>query len=66
MRSGKTMEELKDMPIHAIMDDNFPSVNENTPMSSVTAMMSDCNAVLVLRKGKPVGIITKADLLKLI
>ena len=49
-----------------IMDDNFPSVNENTPMSSVTAMMSDCNAVLVLRKGKPVGIITKADLLKLI
>lgn len=66
MRSGKTMDELKDMPIHTIMDDNFPSVNENTPMSSVTAMMSDCSAVLVLRKGKPVGIITKADLLKLI
>ena len=66
IRSGKTMDDIKDAPISTIMDDSFPVVNESTPMSSVTAMMSDCNAVLVARKGKLVGMITKADILKLI
>mgnify|MGYP000330944378 FL=1 len=66
IRSGKTMDDIKDAPIYTIMDDSFPVVNESTPMSSVTAMMSDCNAVLVARKGKLVGMITKADILKLI
>lgn len=66
LRSGRTMDEIKDAPISTIMDDSFPVVNENTPMSAVTAMMSDCSAVLVARKGKLVGMITKADILKLI
>lgn len=66
IRSGKTMEELKDSPISSIMEESYPVVNENTPMSAVTAMMSDCNAILVAKKGKLVGIITKADILKLI
>jgi predicted transcriptional regulator len=66
IRAGKTMEELKDSQVSAIMDDSFPVVNESTPMSSVTAMMSDFNAVLVARKGRLVGIITKADILKFV
>jgi len=66
IRAGKTMNDLKDMTVADIMDDSFPVVAENTPMSSVTVMMRDCGAVLVARKGKLVGMITKADLLKLI
>lgn len=66
LRTGKTMDELKDALISSIMDDSFPLVNESTPMTSVTSMMSNCNAVLVARKGKVVGMITNADLLKLI
>ena len=66
IRAGKTMEELKDAPISLIMEESYPVVTESTPISSVTAMMSDFNAVLVARKGKLVGMITKADILKLI
>ncbi|MDR3205927.1 MAG: CBS domain-containing protein [Candidatus Methanoplasma sp.] len=66
MRKGKTMDELKDTVISVIMDESFPVVNENTPVSSVTTMMSNCDAVLVAKKGKLVGMITNADMLKLI
>jgi len=66
IRNGRSMEELKDMPVSAIMDESFPVVAENTPVSAVTAMMSDTNAVLTSRKGRLTGMITKADILKLI
>jgi predicted transcriptional regulator len=66
LRRGRTMDELKETIISSMMDDSFPLVNENTPMSGVASMMSNCNAVLVARKGKVVGIVTNADILKLI
>ncbi len=66
IRSGKTMDEIKDLPISLIMEESYPVVNENTPISSLTDMMSDCSAILVSKKGKLVGMITKADILKLI
>jgi len=66
IRQGKTMEELGETSIARIMGDSFPTVNESTQMSSITSMMSDADAVLVLKKGKIVGMITNADMLKLI
>lgn len=66
LRTGKTMDELKDTQISNIMEDSFPLVTENTSMSSVTSMMSDCNAVLISKNGRVVGVITNADLLKMI
>ncbi|MDR0791170.1 MAG: CBS domain-containing protein [Methanomassiliicoccaceae archaeon] len=66
MRQGKTMDELVEMSIARVMDESFPVVTENTPMTTITSMMSNCNAVLVARKGKIVGVITNADMLKMI
>jgi predicted transcriptional regulator len=66
LRRGKTMDELKETVISSVMEDSFPLVNENTPMSAVASMMSNCGGVLVAKKGKVVGIITNADILKLI
>lgn len=66
LRKGKTMEELKDAIVSNIMDESFPVVTENTSITSVTTMMSDCNAVLVAKKGKIIGVITNADMLKLV
>jgi len=60
------MEELGETGISRIMDDSFPTVNESTPMNSITSMMSGSDAVLVTRKGKIIGMITNADMLKLI
>ena len=65
VRQGKTMDELVEMSIARVMDESFPVVTENTPMAPITSMMSNCNAVLVARKGKIVGVITNADMLKM-
>ncbi|MBR6038812.1 MAG: CBS domain-containing protein [Candidatus Methanomethylophilaceae archaeon] len=66
LRQGYTMEQMKDMPVSKVMGESYPIVSDSTPMSSVTMLMSDSNAVLVFNKGKVVGLITNADMLKLI
>jgi len=50
--------------ISDIMDDPFPQVGEDAPVSLVASMLRIYPAVLVHRKEKTAGIITKADLLK--
>ncbi len=66
LRQGTTMEQLGQMVICKIMDESYPVVLDSTPMASVTSLMSNSDAVLVSRKGKIVGMITNADILKLI
>ena len=66
VRQGRTMDELVETNIARVMEESFPVVTENTLMTTITSMMSNCNAVLVARKGKIVGVITNADMLKMI
>ncbi len=66
LRSGGTLEGLKDTAVSAVMGDSFPVIGESTPVPAVTAMMSGCDAVLVARRGRIVGVITGTDMLKLI
>ncbi|MCQ2052677.1 MAG: CBS domain-containing protein [archaeon] len=66
VRNGMTMDELSRKPINKIMGKSYPVVTENTPIGTVTAHMASSNAILVTKNGKIVGMITKADLLKLI
>lgn len=66
LRQGRTMEQLGETVISKVMDESYPVIADSTPISSVTALMSDYNAILVSRKGKIVGMITNADMLKLI
>lgn len=49
-----------------IMDEALPSVSEETPIPAVIPLLQQSQAVLVTRKGRVTGIITNADLLKLI
>jgi predicted transcriptional regulator len=55
---------VAERPISEIMDDPFPQVGEDAPVSLVANMLRVYPAVLVHRKEKVAGIITKADLLK--
>lgn len=66
LRQGYTMEQLGQTVISKIMDESFPVVSDNTPIAAVTSLMTNCNAVLVSKKGKIVGMITNADMLKLV
>ena len=59
-------EELSKLPIEKIMDEAFPTVSEETPLSMVSALLQYEPAVLVARKGRVLGIVTKADLLKVV
>jgi predicted transcriptional regulator len=52
--------------VDTIMDDAFPTVNEFTPVSMLSTLLQYEPAVLVLRRGHVLGIVTKADLLKVI
>ena len=66
LRQGSTMEQLGQMVISKVMDESYPVVSDTTPMTSVTSLMGNSDAILVSRKGKIVGMITNADILKLI
>jgi predicted transcriptional regulator len=53
-----SMKQVRD-----IMDESWPIVAEDAPLSLLTNLLKYYPAVLVQRKGSVVGIITKADLL---
>ena len=61
---GQTLKEIEDDPVETIMDDVFPVLTKEIPLSLVTGLLQVSAAVLVTEKGKITGIITKADLLK--
>jgi predicted transcriptional regulator len=59
-------EDVSRQPVEKIMEDAFPTVGEETPLSMVSAVLQYEPAVLVTKRGHVLGIITKADLLKVI
>jgi predicted transcriptional regulator len=64
--SGKDLEDISKLPTEKIMEEAFPQINEDAPLSLITSLLQSYSAVLVSRKGDIVGIITKADLLRML
>lgn len=64
--SGVPMEQLSKKKVSEIMEDAFPTIPETASIDAVSNMLSTANAVLITRKGEIVGMVTNADLLKLI
>lgn len=52
--------------VEKIMEPPFPQINEDTPIKPIKSLLEHYQAVLVTRKDKPVGIISRANLLKTI
>jgi predicted transcriptional regulator len=46
------------------LEDAFPSIKPETPLTLVSGLLEHNSAVIVQKQGKTLGIITKADLLK--
>jgi predicted transcriptional regulator len=61
---GKGVEDLEKKDVDVVIGEPFPLVGENTPQSLVASLLTHHLAVLVQRRGRVVGIITKSDLLK--
>ena len=63
---GKDLEQISALPTEKIMKEAFPQINEDAPLSLITSLLQTYSAVLVSRKGVVIGIITKADLLRML
>jgi predicted transcriptional regulator len=64
--AGKELSEVSTLSVEEIMDEAFPQVSEDAPLPLVSSLLRTYPAVLVSKKGSVVGIITKADLLKML
>ena len=64
--AGKDLEEISRLPTGEIMEEAFPQINEDAPLSLITSLLQTYAAVLVSKKGFLIGIITKADLLRML
>ena len=49
--------------VRDIMDENWPTVSEDAPLTLLSNLLKYYPAILVQRQGQVVGIVTKADLL---
>jgi predicted transcriptional regulator len=64
--AGKVLEDISKLPTEDIMEEAFPQINEDAPMSLITSLLQTYSAVLVSRRGVIIGIVTKADLLRML
>jgi predicted transcriptional regulator len=64
--SGNDLEQISKLPTEEIMEEAFPQIDEDAPLSLITSLLQTYSAVLVSKKGVVLGIITKADLLRML
>jgi predicted transcriptional regulator len=63
---GLDVKDLSKKEVGQHMEEAFPQIRTETPLSVVSALLEHNLGVIVQRQGKVLGIITKADLLKVL
>lgn len=61
---GKDLGELSRERVGDIMEEPFPQLDEDSPLSAIPTLLQYSPAVILTKKGRPSGIVTRADLLK--
>ena len=56
---GVDYEKLK---VEDVMDSSFPTVDEDTPLDTIKPLLKTYRVVLVTKKGKVVGIVSRSNL----
>lgn len=64
--AGKDMAQIAKLSAEQVMEEAFPQVDKDAPLSLISGLLQVYSAVLVSRKGTIIGIITKADLLRIL
>ena len=64
--AGKDFSKISTLSVEEVMEESFPQVSEGAPLSLISGILQVYPAVLVSKKGKTIGIITKADLLRML
>ncbi len=60
----KGSRRVQELRVREVMADSFPMVKEDAPYRLLLELLNYNRAVLIMKKGKTVGIVTKADLLR--
>lgn len=63
---GEKPADLSKRRVSDVMGEPFSTVGEDTPFSAVSALLAASRAVIVTKGGKAIGIITRADVLKIV
>ncbi|MBI5158738.1 CBS domain-containing protein [Candidatus Micrarchaeota archaeon] len=66
LSEGWDLSALSKSAVSELMDEAPPRVDEDTPISVINALLKYNSSVLIGSKEKIIGIITKADLLKIV
>ena len=64
--AGKDLNQISEYSVGDVMEEAFPQVGEDAPLPLIASLLQVYPAVLISKKGKVVGIVTKADLLKML
>ena len=64
--AGKDLSQVSKLSVDDVMEEAFPQVGEDAPLPLISNLLQVYSAVLISAKGKVVGIVTKADLLKML
>ena len=64
--AGKDIAQISALTAGDIMEEAFPQVAEDAPLALISSLLQVYSAVLISKKGKVMGIVTKADLLRMI
>ena len=64
--AGKDLSQISKRSVGDVMEEAFPQVGEDAPLPLIASLLQVYPAVLISKKGKVVGIVTKADLLKML
>jgi len=64
--AGKDLNQVSKLSVGDVMEEAFPQVGEDAPLPLISSLFQVYSAVLISTKGKVVGIVTKADLLKML
>lgn len=62
IEQGTAIEALKKQSVRAVMGASFPAVEPQTRKRTLVELLKDSQAVLVVREGRLVGVVTKSDL----
>jgi predicted transcriptional regulator len=64
--AGKDLSQISKRSVGDVMEEAFPQVGEDAPLPLISSLLQVYPAVLISKKGNVVGIVTKADLLKML
>ena len=64
--AGRDLAQISRVTVEEVMEEAFPQVDEDAPLAVISNLLQNYFAVLVVKKGTVVGIVKKADLLRIL